>query len=94
MALPTQVSPPQVAVSDVAPSAVVGADVVAVPVLAAPDGLTLGPGAAELLDELGDDLFALLESCEATGEAGEVVERRAPGRPRHRRRPRRKVRRR
>ena len=75
MALPTQVSPPQVAVSDVAPSAVVGADVVAVPVLAGPDGLTLGPGAAELLDELGDDLFALLESCEATGEAGEVVER-------------------
>ena len=61
MALPTQVSPPQVAVSDVAPSAVVGADVVAIPVLAGPDGLTLGPGAAELLDELGDDLFALLE---------------------------------
>ena len=75
MALPTQVSPPQVAVSDVAPSAVVGADVVAVPVLAGPDGLTLGPGAAELLDELPDDLFALLESCEATGAAGEVVER-------------------
>ena len=75
MALPTQVSPPQVAVSDVAPSAVVGADVVALPVLAGPDGLTLGPGAAELLDELPDDLFALLESCEATGAAGEVVER-------------------
>ena len=75
MALPTQVSPPQVAVSDVAPSAVVGADVVAVPVLAGPDGLTLGPGAAELLDELPEDLFALLESCEATGKAGEVVER-------------------
>ncbi len=75
MALPTQVSPPQVAVSDVAPSAVVGADVVAVPVLAGPDGLTLGPGTAELLDELPDDLFALLESCEATGKAGEVVER-------------------
>ncbi len=75
MALPTQVSPPQVAVSDVAPSAVVGADVVAIPVLAGPDGLTLGPGAAELLDELGDDLFGVLESCEATGEAGEVVQR-------------------
>src|SRR6476469_10235869 len=75
VALPPQVSPPQVAVSDVAPSAVVGADVVAVPVLAGPDGLTLGPGAAELLDELPDDLFALLESCEATGKAGEVVER-------------------
>jgi leucyl aminopeptidase len=75
VALPTQVSPPQIAVSDVAPSAVVGADVVAVPVLAGPDGLTLGPGAAELLDELHDDLFALLEAAEATGKAGEIIER-------------------
>jgi leucyl aminopeptidase len=75
VALPTQVSPPQVAVCDVAPSAVVGVDVVAIPVLAGADGLTLGPGAAELLDELDDDLFALLETCSATGEAGEVVER-------------------
>ncbi len=75
MALPTQVSPPQVALSDVAPSAVLGADVVAIPVLAGDDGLTLGPGAAELLDELGDDLFALLDTCSATGKAGEVVER-------------------
>src|SRR4051812_27166244 len=73
--LPTQVSPPQVALSDVAPSAVVGADVVAVPVLADEDGLSLGPGAAELVDELGDDLFALLEVAGATGKAGEVVER-------------------
>ena len=75
MALPTQVSPPQVALSDVAPSAVIGVDVVAVPVLAGPDGPLLGPGAAELLDELDDDLFALLEAASATGEAGEVVER-------------------
>ena len=75
MALPTQVSPPQIAVSDVAPSAVLGADVVAVPVIAGPDGLTLGPGAAELLDELRDDLFALLEAADATGKAGEIVER-------------------
>jgi leucyl aminopeptidase len=75
VALPTQVSPPQIAVSDVAPSAVVGADVVAIPVMAGPEGLTLGPGAAELLDELADDLFALLEAADATGKAGEVVER-------------------
>ena len=75
MALPPQVSPPQVALSDVAPSAVVGADVVAVPVLAEAEGLTLGPGAAELLDELGEDLFALLEASSATGKAGEIVER-------------------
>ena len=65
MALPSQVSPPQLALSDVAPSHVVGADVVAVPVLAAAadeDGPTLGPGAAELMEELGEDLFALLEA--------------------------------
>jgi leucyl aminopeptidase len=59
----------------VAPSAVVGADVVAVPVLADEDGLALGPGAAELVDELGDDLFALLEGSAATGKAGEIVDR-------------------
>jgi leucyl aminopeptidase len=75
VALPTQVSPPQVALSDVAPSAVVGAEVVAVPVLAEADGIALGPGAAELLDELGVDLFALLEASSATGKPGEVVER-------------------
>jgi leucyl aminopeptidase len=80
VALPSQVSPPQIALSDVAPSAVVGADVVAIPVLAAaPDsgeaGPTLGPGAAELLDELPEDLFALLEVAGATGKAGEIVDR-------------------
>jgi leucyl aminopeptidase len=73
--LPTQVSPPEIALSDVAPSSVRGVDVVAVPVLADPDGPMLGPGAAELLDELDEDLFALLEASSATGAAGEVVER-------------------
>src|SRR3954453_19260173 len=73
--LPPQVSPPQVALSDVAACAVVGADVVAVPVLADEDGLALGPGSAELVDELGDDLFALLEASAATGKAGEIVDR-------------------
>ena len=47
----------------------------AIPVLAGPDGPTLGPGAAELLDELPDDLFALLETYSASGAAGETVER-------------------
>src|SRR3954447_8730561 len=75
VALPTQVSPPQMALTDVAPSAVVGADVVAVPVLTDVDGISLGPGAAELLDELGEDLFALLDASSAEGKAGEVVER-------------------
>jgi leucyl aminopeptidase len=54
---------------------VVGADVVAVPVLADEDGPLLGPGAAELVEELGEDLFALLEVARATGRAGEVTER-------------------
>jgi leucyl aminopeptidase len=69
------VSPPEIALSDVPPSSVRGVDVVAVPVLADPDGPMLGPGAAELLDELDEDLFALLEASSATGAAGEVVER-------------------
>ncbi len=75
MGLPTQVSPPQVALSDVAPSAVTGVEVVAVPVLADPDGPLLGPGAAELVDELDEDLFALLEATSGTGEPGQVAER-------------------
>jgi leucyl aminopeptidase len=73
--LPTQVSPPQVTVSELPPSAVVGADVLALPVLGDPDGPTLGPGSAELLDELDEDLFALLDACAVTGKAGEVAER-------------------
>ena len=83
MALPSQVSPPQIALSDVAPSAVLGADVVAIPVLSAAasegsdgsEGVTLGPGAAELLDELSEDLFGLLDIAKATGKAGEIVDR-------------------
>jgi leucyl aminopeptidase len=53
---------------------VVGADVVAVPVLAEEDGPALGPGSAELLDELDLDVFALLEQAKATGKAGEIVD--------------------
>jgi leucyl aminopeptidase len=53
---------------------VVGADVVAVPLVAEEDGPTLGPGAAELLDELDLDVFALLEHHKARGKVGEVVE--------------------
>src|SRR3954469_4133244 len=73
--LPTQVSPPKITLSDAVPSAVPGVEVVAVPVLADPEGPVLGPGAAELLDELGEDLFAVLEAFSATGKAGEVVDR-------------------
>ncbi len=81
MALPHQVSPPQVALSSAAPTGVIGADVVAVPLLLDREpvdgesaGPTLGPGAAELLDELDIDVFALLEHHQATGKTGEVVE--------------------
>jgi leucyl aminopeptidase len=75
--LPAQVSPPEFALSEVAPSRVVGVDAVALPVLAAVaggDGVpTLGPGAAELLDAVDLDLFAVLEQAKATGKAGEIT---------------------
>ena len=50
----------------------------ALPVLAggedgSADGVTLGPGAAELLDRSELDLFAVLEHARATGKAGEVT---------------------
>jgi leucyl aminopeptidase len=78
--LPQQVSPPQVALASAAPTGVVGADVVAIPLLSddsggsEQQGPTLGPGAAELLDELDLDVFALLEHHRATGRTGDVVE--------------------
>ena len=74
MALPNQVSPPQIALSSAAPTGVVGADVIAVPLVTEEDGPVLGPGAAELLDEVDLDVFALLEHHKATGKTGEVVE--------------------
>ena len=74
MSLPPQVSPPQFALSEVAPSRLVGAAVVAVAVLAGDDGPSLGPGAAELSDDLGVDLLELLSVTEATGKTGEVTE--------------------
>jgi len=84
--LPRQVDPPVIALSEVAPSRVVGADVVAIPVMSGVGGvagdtgsdgtaLTLGPGAAELIDEIDEDLFALLDVASATGEAGQIVDR-------------------
>ena len=73
MGLPGQVAPPQVALSAAPPTGVEGVDVVAIPVLTDDDVLTLGPGAAELLDELDLDVFTLLEQAEAKGKAGEVV---------------------
>ena len=74
MPLPTQVSPPEFALTDVPPSRVTGVGIVAVPVLTGEDGPTLGPGAAELGDDLALDLIDLLASAEATGRTGEVTE--------------------
>jgi len=45
------------------------------------DGPILGPGAAELVDLTGLDLFALLEHHKATGKAGEVVSHPVLGHP-------------
>ncbi|MGH3370551.1 MAG: M17 family peptidase N-terminal domain-containing protein, partial [Nocardioidaceae bacterium] len=74
MSLPSQVSPPQIALSPAAPTGVLGADAVALPLFVDDEGPTLGPGAAELLDELDLDVFTLLDHHRATGKAGEVVE--------------------
>jgi len=74
VSLPPQVSPPEFALSDVAPSRLVGVGIVAVPVLCGEDGPVLGPGAAELGDDLGLDLTQVLAVSGATGETGEVTE--------------------
>lgn len=69
--IPPQVSPPEFAVTDAPPSRVVGVPVVAVPVLEGENGPELGPGAAELIDDTGLDLFGLLEPRHA--ETGHVL---------------------
>ncbi len=74
MSLPPQVSPPEFALSDVAPSRLVGVGIVAVPVLTGDDGPVLGPGAAELGDDLDLDLTAVLAGAGASGKTGEVTE--------------------
>ena len=75
LALPVQVSPPQFALSDLRPHAILGVEVVAVPVLPGDEdgALVLGPGADELAEQLGVDLFDVLEMASATGKAGEVT---------------------
>jgi len=75
--LPAQVSPPDFALSALRPHAVSGVEVVALPVLPGPDDApdvpVLGPGAAELADDLGLDLVGVLEAHRATGRVGEVT---------------------
>ena len=81
LTLPAQVSPPDFALSDLRPHALPGVEVLALPVLPGDgdgDGddagaALLGPGAAEVADQLGTDLLALLDLADATGRAGEVT---------------------
>ena len=79
MSLPPQVSPPDFELSEDPPSRVAGPRVVAVAVLGAdpddPDsGPVLGPGAAELADDLEVDLLDALVRAGASGKTGEVTE--------------------
>src|SRR5690349_4061471 len=78
--LPPQVSPPEFALSAALPHALLGVEVAAVPVLPTDgpeddpvDGVVLGPGGAELGEQLGLDLLGVLELSSATGRAGEVI---------------------
>lgn len=75
LALPGQVSPPEFALSDLPPGAIIGVDVVALPVLPG-DGdvpFLLGPGAAELADDLGLDLVGMAEVHGLTGATAELA---------------------
>ena len=76
MPLPPQVSPPEFTQSPEAPSRLRSRGIVAVAVLAAAEGrsLELGPGAAELAEDLGLDLLEVLEAAGADGHTGEVVD--------------------
>ena len=61
--------------SPLAPLALTGVEVLALPVLPAEadgDAVTLGPGAADVIEALALDAFAILETVGATGAAGEV----------------------
>ncbi len=80
--LPDQVRPPEFSRTQSPAHAVGESVVVAVPVLpgdsttpgngAGSAGPELGPGAADLADEVGLDLLALLDHVRATGKAGEL----------------------
>ena len=80
--LPPQVIPPRFELDEAPLRALDGAGVVALPVLPATtddEGVTLGPGTAELLDGLDVDLLGVLEHRQAKGKAGEVVSVPLPG---------------
>jgi leucyl aminopeptidase len=70
--------PPAFTQTDEAPSRT-GVDVVAVALLDEGGELELGPGAAELADDLGLDLLALLAPLRASARAGDVTTLSLPG---------------
>ena len=72
--LPEQVTPPAFELSEQPPSRQSGAAIVALAVLAGDDGPTLGPGAAELAEDLGLDLLELLVRTGDTGVVGELTD--------------------
>ena len=75
--LPPQVSPPQFVLAREAPLRGRQAEVVALPVLPGDDSPLLGPGAAELCEDSGTDLLALVgthEAGEDPSTAGEITE--------------------
>lgn len=73
--LPPQPHPTQIDWSPHALREVADRHAVAIPVLpGGDDGIELGPGAADLSDDLGLDLFALAEALQVTGKSGEVIE--------------------
>jgi leucyl aminopeptidase len=65
---------PHVSLGEDLASELAGADVVAVPFLLDGESLVLGPGSAELLEQVDADLLGLLEHHGARGRAGEVVD--------------------
>jgi leucyl aminopeptidase len=68
------VEQPDVQLAAEPPSRIRDVEVVALPYQKDGDELLLGPGAAELLDDLDVDLLGLLEHRKASGSAGDVVE--------------------
>jgi leucyl aminopeptidase len=72
------VVPPTFAISDRPPSRA-GTRVVALALLDDDGDLELGPGAAELADDVGLDLLALLEQLDASAVAGELTTLSVPG---------------
>jgi leucyl aminopeptidase len=77
-AVPPTFVPPAFGVSEAPPSRT-GLTTLALALLDDDGALELGPGAAELADELGLDLLALLEAMGAGTEAGDVTTLSLPG---------------